>query len=102
MPEGLTIISNIDFAAADADYRGTTNTSEPYVNAAHILSTISDTRRDLTVGAAFGSEFAIAPIPSAIAAIKFSNLINKASGGQERISVFQEEVLTTFRASAKP
>jgi hypothetical protein len=92
-PQGITIVTNIDFAAADADYRAVNNTSEPHVSPSHILSSISDTRRDLTVGSSFGSEFAMGPVPSAIAACKFSNLINKATSGRERVSVFQEDVL---------
>ena len=67
--------------------------SEPLVTPAHILISISDTRRDLTIGSSFGSEFAMSPTSSAIAACKFSDLVNKASTGQERVSVFQEDVL---------
>ena len=91
--QGFTISTNIDFAAADADYRAINNASEPLVTPAHILISISDTRRDLTIGSSFGSEFAMSPTSSAIAACKFSDLVNKASTGQERVSVFQEDML---------
>jgi hypothetical protein len=91
--QGFTLSTNIDFAAADADYRAINNISETYVTPSQLLVSLSDTRRDLTIGSSFGSEFAMGPVPSAIAACKFSDLVNKASGGQERISVFQEDVL---------
>lgn len=91
--QGFSLSTNIDFVAADADYRTINGTSEQHVTPSQLLVSLSDTRRDLTIGSSFGSEFAMGPVSSAIAACKFSALINKANGGMERISVFQEDVL---------
>lgn len=91
--QGFSLSTNIDFSAADADYRAINGTPDPHVTPSQLLVSLSDMRRDLTIGSSFGSEFAMSSVSSAIAACKFSDLINKAIGGKERTSVFQEDVL---------
>jgi hypothetical protein len=91
--DGVVLTSNIDFDAADADYRETSNVADKTITPAYILSAISDTRRDLIVASEFGSEFALGPAPSAIAACRFVGLLKRANQGRDRIEVFQEDVL---------
>jgi hypothetical protein len=91
--DGVELTTNIDFDAADAAYRATYNISDKTITPAYLLSVISDTRRDLTVASAFGSEFAIPPAQSVIAACKFNDILNTASSGKEKLEVFQVDVL---------
>lgn len=91
--QGVELASNIDFDTADADYRQLNNIPDKTISPAYVLNAISNTRRDLIVASTFGSEFALAPEQSLIAACKFGGILKTALHGQEKVDVFQEDVL---------
>jgi hypothetical protein len=88
---GYRVHTNINFIEANALYSERFNGAK--IDPAYILIHIANTRRDLILSSKFGSEMALAPEQTLIAACKVSGLLSSLDGNLKSAELFQDEVI---------
>jgi hypothetical protein len=94
---GIAVDTNINFEAATASSHKHGFPQDSSITPAYLLTQVAAARLDVVIAAKHGSDFALDPMRSILAASKFGELFKQATAGKAEIDAFQETVVDDLR-----